>query len=351
MAMLTPQSLVEEINKLLPHPIRIMEVCGTHTVSIFKGGIKSLLPDSIRLISGPGCPVCVTSIEDVDKAIELARKDNVILTTFGDMMRVPGSSSSFQEERAKGRDIRIVYSPTDTLKIAEENPDWKVVFFATGFETTSPSVAVLAKEALRLNNFFIYSVHKLIPPALSALIEDTEVNVDAFIMPGHVSTILGTLPYIFIAEKYKKPCIITGFEPMDILESIYMIVKQVAEDRSEVEIQYRRAVRKEGNPKAVTILNEVFEPADSNWRGIGVIPNSGLKLRKRFEKIDAEKVFDISVISSPEPKGCSCGEVLRGIKIPPECKLFAKVCTPEHPIGACMVSSEGSCAAYYKYGL
>lgn len=348
--MATSQTLIKDIKTMLHNPIRIMEVCGTHTVSIFRGGIKSLLPDSIRLISGPGCPVCVTSIEDVDRAIEMARKDKVILTTFGDMMRVPGSSSSFQEERAKGRDIRIVYSPTDTLKIAGENPERKVIFFATGFETTSPSVAVLAKEAMKVNNLFIYSVHKLIPPALSALIEDKEVNVDAFIMPGHVSAILGTEPYMFIAERYRKPSIITGFEPMDIIEAIYMIVKQMAEKRAEVEIQYKRAVRKEGNPKAVAIMNEVFEPADSNWRGIGLIPKSGLKFRKKYKKIDAESIFDISVTPAPEPKGCSCGEVLRGIKIPPECKLFGKVCTPEHPYGACMVSTEGSCAAYYKYG-
>jgi len=343
------QRLVEDINKLLPRPVRIMEVCGTHTVSIFKSGIKSLLPQTITLISGPGCPVCVTSIEDVDRAIEITRKDKVILTTFGDMMRVPGSSSSLQVERAKGRDIRVIYSPLDAIRMAEENYDKKIVFFATGFETTSPSVAVVAKEAMKLENFFIYSVHKIIPPALAALITDTKVMVDAFIMPGHVSTIIGSEPYIFIAEKYKRPCIVSGFEPMDILESIHMIVKQMAEGRSEVEIQYKRAVRKEGNPKAIAIMNEVFEPADSNWRGIGVIPKSGLKLRKEFEKIDAEKVFNISVVPAPKPKGCSCGEVLRGIKIPPECKLFGKVCTPEHPYGACMVSTEGSCAAYYKY--
>lgn len=339
------------INILIPHPIRIMEVCGTHTVSIFKSGIKSLLPKTITLISGPGCPVCVTAIEDVDRAIEIAEKDDIILTTFGDMMRVPGSSSSLQVERAKGSDIRVVYSPLDALRIAEENPDKKVVFFATGFETTSPSVAVVAKEAMGFENFYIYSVHKIIPPALAALITDTEVRVDAFLMPGHVSTILGTEPYGFISERYMKPCVISGFEPIDILESIYMIVRQMAEQRSEVEIQYKRAVRKEGNPKAIAIMNEVFEPADSNWRGIGTIPKSGLKLRKEFEKIDAEKFFDISVTPAPEPKGCSCGEVLRGIKIPPECKLFGKTCTPEHPYGACMVSTEGSCAAYYKYGL
>jgi len=345
-----PQTLLENIKTMIPHPIRIMEVCGTHTVSIFKSGIKSLLPDSIRLISGPGCPVCVTSIEDVDKAIEISRKEGVILTTFGDMMRVPGSSSSFEEERAKGRDIRIVYSPSDTLKIAEENPDRKVVFFATGFETTSPSVAVMAKEALKINNLFIYSVHKLIPPVLSALIEDGEVDVNAFIMPGHVSAIIGTEPYNFVAERYKRPSIITGFEPLDIIEAINMIVKQLSEDRAEVEIQYKRAVRKEGNPRAVAMMNEVFEPVDANWRGIGVIPKSGLKLRREYGRIDAEKTFDISVISSPEHKGCSCGEVLRGIKIPPQCRLFGNACTPEHPYGACMVSSEGSCAAYYKYG-
>lgn len=344
------EKIIESIKKRVTKPLRIMEVCGTHTVSIFRSGIKSLLPDTITLISGPGCPVCVTAIEDVDRAIAIANTDRVILATFGDMMRVPGSVSSFQEERAKGRDIRVVYSPMDTIKIAQENPDKKVVFFATGFETTSPSVAVFAKEAMNLNNLFIYSVHKIIPPALSALIEDTEVKVNAFIMPGHVSTILGIEPYLFVSSKYKKPCVVTGFDAMDILEAINMIAAQIEEKRSEVEIQYIRAVSREGNPKAVAILHEVFEPADSNWRGLGVIPGSGLKLRNKFAKIDAEKVFDINVVSSPEPKGCSCGEVLRGIKLPPECKLFGKTCTPEHPYGACMVSSEGSCAAYYKYG-
>ncbi len=346
---LNPQKLVQDIHELLPHPMRIMEVCGTHTVSIFKSGIKSLLPPSLMLISGPGCPVCVTAIEDVDRAIALARIEGVILATFGDMMRVPGSTSSLLMERAKGRDIRVVYSPLDTVTMAEENPAKKVVFFATGFETTSPSVAVLAGEAMKRDNLFIYSVHKVIPPALTALIEDVEVKVDAFLMPGHVSAILGTTPYLFVAEKYKKPCVVAGFEPGDILESIFMIVKQAVEKKAEVEIQYKRAVTPKGNPKAVALLREVFEPVDSRWRGIGVIPDSGLKFRKGFEKIDASKAFDIAVTPSPEPRGCSCGEVLRGIKVPPECRLFGNVCTPEHPYGACMVSSEGSCAAYYKY--
>jgi len=344
--------LSEQIKESVTSPLRLMEVCGTHTVAIFRSGIRSLLPNEITLLSGPGCPVCVTAIEDIDKAIALAEMPDVILTTFGDMMRVPGSKSSLNEEKAKGREIRIIYSPMDSLKIAEGNPVKRVAFFATGFETTSPSVAATVMEAkyMGLKNFCIFSVHKLVPPALSALLTSADVRIDGLILPGHVSTIIGIKPYEFIASHYNMPSVIAGFEPIDILQSIYMLLLQINKKEPRVEIQYSRMVYPEGNPKAVNIINKVFEAVDANWRGIGVIPKSGLKLRDEFLQFDAEKIFDIEIPVVKEPGGCSCGEVLRGIKIPTDCLLFGKVCTPEHPIGACMVSTEGSCAAYYKYG-
>jgi hydrogenase expression/formation protein HypD len=299
--------------------------------------------------------VCVTAVEDIEKAMEIAGKKNVIFTTFGDMMRVPGIKKNLSEAKAEGADIRVLYSPIDALKIAAENKDKKVVFFATGFETTSPSVAATLFEADRkgINNLYIYSVHKLVPPALDALLSSGEVRIDGFIMPGHVSTIIGTGPYGFVAEKYRKPSVITGFEAEDILQGINMLLEQIASNRSEVEIQYKKVVREEGNPKAVALTNEYFEPCDAYWRGIGTIPSSGLKLREKYKHRDINSVIKIETlfISSPhEPKGCSCGEILKGIKTPDECLLFAGVCTPESPVGACMVSTEGSCAAYYKYG-
>ena len=332
-----------------------MEVCGTHTVAIFRQGVRELLPDGLSLISGPGCPVCVTAVEDIEKAMEISRKENVIFTTFGDMMRVPGIKKNLSEAKAEGADIRVLYSPIDALKIASENKDKKIVFFATGFETTSPSAAATLFEADRkgINNFYIYSVHKLVPPALDALLSSGEVKIDGFIMPGHVSTIIGTRPYGFIAEKYRKPSVITGFEAGDILQGINMLLEQILSNRAEVEIQYKKVVREEGNPKAVALINEYFEPCDAYWRGIGTIPLSGLKLREKYKHRDINSVIKIETlfVSGPqEPKGCSCGEILKGIKTPDECPLFAGVCTPENPVGACMVSTEGSCAAYYKYG-
>jgi len=346
---------IREIIDSIGSPVRLMEVCGTHTVAIFRQGVRELLPDGLSLISGPGCPVCVTAVEDIEKAMEISRKENVIFTTFGDMMRVPGIKKNLAEAKADGADIRVLYSPIDALKIASENKDKKIVFFATGFETTSPSVAATLFEADRkgINNFYIYSVHKLVPPALDALLGSGEVKIDGFIMPGHVSTIIGTGPYEFIAEKYRKPSVITGFEAGDILQGINMLLEQIASNRSEVEIQYKKVVRKEGNPKAVALINEYFEPCDAYWRGIGTIPLSGLKLREKYKHRDINSVIKIetSFISGlQEPKGCSCGEILKGIKTPDECPLFAGVCTPENPVGACMVSTEGSCAAYYKYG-
>lgn len=351
LAVETLKNLLKQIGK----PVRLMEVCGTHTVAIFRQGIRELLPDGLSLISGPGCPVCVTAVEDIEKAMEIARKENVIFTTFGDMMRVPGIKKNLSEAKAEGADIRVLYSPMDALKIAAENKDKKIVFFATGFETTSPSIAATLFEADRkgINNFYIYSVHKLVPPALDALLGSGEVKIDGFIMPGHVSTIIGTRPYEFIAEKYHKPSVITGFEAGDILQGINMLLEQIASNRAEVEIQYKKVVREEGNPKAVALINEYFEPCDAYWRGIGTIPLSGLKLREKYKHRDINSVIKIetSFISGPqEPKGCSCGEILKGIKTPDECPLFAGVCTPENPVGACMVSTEGSCAAYYKYG-
>ena len=351
LAVETLKNLLKQIGK----QVRLMEVCGTHTVAIFRQGVRELLPDGLSLISGPGCPVCVTAVEDIEKAMEIARKENVIFTTFGDMMRVPGIKKNLSEAKAEGSDIRVLYSPIDALKIAAENKDKKVVFFATGFETTSPSVAATLFEAEKreISNFYIYSVHKLVPPALDALLGSGEVKIDGFILPGHVSTIIGSKPYNFITEKYLKPSVITGFEAGDILQGINMLLEQIASNRSEVEIQYKKVVRKEGNPKAVALINEYFEPCDAYWRGIGTIPLSGLKLREKYKHRDINSVIKIETlfISGPqEPKGCSCGEILKGMKTPDECPLFAGVCTPENPVGACMVSTEGSCAAYYKYG-
>ena len=351
LAVETLKNLLKQIGK----QVRLMEVCGTHTVAIFRQGVRELLPDGLSLISGPGCPVCVTAVEDIEKAMEISRKENVIFTTFGDMMRVPGIKKNLSETKAEGADIRVLYSPIDALKIASENKDKKIVFFATGFETTSPSVAATLFEAEKrgISNFYIYSVHKLVPPALDALLGSGEVKIDGFILPGHVSTIIGSKPYNFITEKYLKPSVITGFEAGDILQGINMLLEQIASNRAEVEIQYKKVVREEGNPKAVALINEYFEPCDAYWRGIGTIPLSGLKLREKYKHRDINSVIKIETlfISGPqEPKGCSCGEILKGMKTPDECPLFAGVCTPESPVGACMVSTEGSCAAYYKYG-
>ncbi|MGB9711003.1 MAG: hydrogenase formation protein HypD [Thermodesulfovibrio sp.] len=343
---------IEKLSKKIQRQINLMEVCGTHTVSIFRHGIRSLIPSNIKLLSGPGCPVCVTPIQDIDRMLYIAKQPNVILTTFGDMMRVPGSDGSLYKAKAEGADVRMVYSPLDALKIAQENKDKKIVFFAVGFETTSPLIAatVAVAEDKKIDNFYIYSVHKLVPPALEVLVNTKELKLDGFILPGHVSTIIGSKPYEFIVSKYKKACVITGFDADDILQAITMLLKQILEDDPRIEIQYKDAVKPEGNPKAIEFINMYFEPFDSNWRGIGVIPKSGLKLKKEYSHRDAEKVFDIPPINSKEPKGCQCGAVLRGVKLPPECPLFGKICTPQNPVGACMVSSEGSCAAYYKYG-
>ena len=342
---------IKELMHSIGRPIKLMEVCGTHTVAIFKHGIRDLLPKEIKLLSGPGCPVCVTSIRDVDTTIEIARHHDVIVTTFGDMMRVPGNRQSLFQAKAEGGDIRIVYSPLDALKLAEKTPDMNVVFFATGFETTSPLVAgTLAEaESKGVGNFFIYSVHKTVPPALNALLNAPDVQIDGFILPGHVSTIIGLKPYAFLAADYHKPSVVTGFDAMDILNGVLMLLRQIAENRAAVENEYAKVVKEEGNPRAVALLYEFFEPDDAYWRGIGVLPGSGLRLKEKYSHRDIMEKYSISVTDGQEPKACSCGDVLKGIKIPTDCALFGKACTPDKPVGACMVSTEGSCAAYYKY--
>ena len=329
-----------------------MEVCGTHTMSIFRSGLKALLPKGIRLISGPGCPVCVTSNTYLDRAIAYARKPDVIIVSFGDMIRVPGSSSSLEKERAKGADIRIVYSSLDALEIAKGNLTKKIIFLGVGFETTAPTVAATIKIAQQQNikNFFVFSTHKLIPPAMKILVEVKDLHINGFICPGHVSTVIGSKPYGFISEDYNIHCVIAGFEPLDIVQSIYMLIEDIVDGQGpSVKIQYKRSVRKEGNPKALDAMREVFKETDSAWRGLGKIPDSGLIIKEKFRRFDVQANIKAKVEKTKENKDCICGDVLRGVKSPCDCKLFKKVCSPENPIGACMVSSEGTCAAYYKY--
>jgi len=332
-------------------PVKIMEVCGTHTMSIFRSGIKNILPEKIRLISGPGCPVCVTPNRYLDKLITLSKKKNVIVTTFGDMVKVPGSFSSLEKEKSEGADIRIVYSAWDNLKICTENPDKAVVFAAVGFETTVPGTALTVKEAKKRNieNFYILSAQKLIPPAMKILSENGKLNIDGFLCPAHVSAIIGSNAYRFLAEKYNKACVVTGFEPLDVLQGVLMILLQIRNKNYEVEIQYNRVVKKEGNVRAFDSIFEVFEESNAEWRGIGIIEGSGLAVRSDYEKFDADKVFEIKMNEPIEPEGCICGLILQGVKEPTDCRLFWNICTPENPVGACMVSSEGTCAAFYKY--
>ena len=309
------------------------------------------MPDNVRLASGPGCPVCVTSNHDIDKMLAIARIPDVIITTFGDMTRVPGSTSSLLAEQANGADVRIVYSPLDALRIARENPDREVVFIGVGFETTTPLVAMAVKRAAEegLENFSVIGAHKNMPGALEAIVNDPELKIDALILPGHVSTIIGMEPYEFLAREYDIPGVITGFEPNDILQGIAMLLRQIVEGRSDIEIAYARGVMPEGNPTAIAAIDEVFETVPAMWRGIGEIEGSGYAMRDEFANFDALRRFDPVIEPVKEHSGCRCGDVLRGIITPAECPLFRKVCTPENPIGPCMVSSEGACSAYYRY--
>lgn len=342
--------LAEQIKKISKKEISLMEVCGGHTHSIHKFGIPSLLPDNIKLLSGPGCPVCVTSTKFINQAIEYSKTNDVIITTFGDLVRVPGASSTLQKEKARGKDIRIIYSSLDTIDIAKENKNKKVIFLGIGFETTAPTTAslILRVKEENIKNIFIYSSHKIMPPAMREII-DEGVKIDGYICPGHVSVITGSEIYEPIVDKYKVGCVITGFEPVDIMQSIFMLVNQIENNDKKVEIQYKRAVKKEGNIKAKNIMNKVFEIKDDWWRGLGIIKNSGLKIKKEFIEYDAENNFNIVSEETEEVEGCICGEILKGIKTPKDCILFAKKCYPENPIGTCMVSAEGSCNAYYRF--
>ncbi|MDD2359376.1 hydrogenase formation protein HypD [Syntrophaceticus schinkii] len=344
--------LLDRLHQEIDRPITVMEVCGTHTVAIAKSGLRDLLPEKMHLLSGPGCPVCVTDDHDLDVVMALARQDGLILATFGDMMRVPGTESSLLQEKSRGADVRVVYSPSDALQLAKENSDKQVIFLGVGFETTTPVVAAALDQAVQmeLENLSVFSLHKVVPPIMRVLLDDPEVKIDAFLNPGHVCTILGTEPFRFIAEEYGKPCVVTGFEAADILEALLLIVRQYRNESPAVDIQYKRAVRPEGNPVAVGFIEKYFTPIQARWRGIGEVPESGLELREEYVQYDARKRFPITVKPGKCRKGCACGEVLKGLKLPYECPLFGKVCTPVKPVGPCMVSTEGSCAAYYRYG-
>jgi hydrogenase expression/formation protein HypD len=335
-----------------PGRMTLMEVCGTHTMSIYQHGIRSLLPPQIRLISGPGCPVCVTPIGYVDRAVAYARQADVIIATFGDMVRVPGSTSSLLYEQAVGAQIKIVYSALDAVALAEKQPEKKVIFLGVGFETTAPTIAGSIVEARRrgLQNYFVLCAHKTMPTPMAALTSDPELQVDGYICPAHVSAVIGADAYRPLAEQYQVPCVVTGFEPLDMLRGIQLLAQQVVQGRAEVENEYQRIVKPQGNIKAQALLNAVFEPCATAWRGIGVIPASGLRIRVGYAEFDAEVQLPAVVEEPQEHQGCLCGEILKGKVTPKQCPLFRKACSPENPVGACMVSSEGTCAAEYKYG-
>ena len=343
------RGLAEQLKHMAAPPATLMEVCGTHTVAIARYGLREALPEGVRLISGPGCPVCVTPQDQIDLFIVLGGMEGVTLATFGDMVRVPGTEKSLEQARAEGAEVVVVYSPMDAVEAAAKELEKQVVFFGIGFETTAPAVALAVLEAQRrgLGNFTVLCAHKLIPPALMALLE-SEVCVDAFICPGHVSVIIGSEAYRPVAER-GKPCVVAGFEPADVLGAVGMLLRQLAEGRSEVELEYRRAVRPEGNRKAQELLGRVFRVVDARWRGLGTIPGSGYELAEEFAEFDAAKRFDVKPAESVEPVGCRCGEVLKGAIDPPECPLFGQACTPRKPVGSCMVSSEGACQAWFRY--
>jgi hydrogenase expression/formation protein HypD len=343
-------AVASELAKVSKKQISLMEVCGGHTMSIHRFGLKSLLPPTINLLSGPGCPVCVSGQHFIDTAIEYSKLPGVIITTYGDLIRVPGSTSSLEKEKASGRDIRIVYSTLDAVEIASRNPNNRIVFLGIGFETTAPATAAAIVQAKKqnLNNFFVLSAHKVMPPVMKALVEEG-VKIDGFIAPGHVTAITGTAIYKALPEIYGLGVVVTGFEPVDLMQAILMLVNQFEAGKPEIEIQYQRVVNTRGNVIAQKLLDEVFELKDESWRGLGMIPESGLKINKAFCAFDVEVQIPVEVPVTIEPKGCICGSILRGLKTPVDCKLFGKRCTPADPVGACMVSGEGTCATYYKY--
>lgn len=342
---------LEEIKKTVTQPWSIMEVCGGQTHSLVKNGIIEMLPDEVTMIHGPGCPVCVTPLHLIDKAIHLALNENVILCSFGDMLRVPGSKINLLEAKAKGADIRILYSPLEAVKIAEDNPDIEVVFFAVGFETTAPANALSVIHAHRkgLTNYSILASHVLVPPAIKAVIDDEESHIDGFLAAGHVCTIMGNAEYHPLSSAYNVPIVVTGFEPLDVLQGILMVIRQLEEDKAQVENQYSRIVKEDGNPEAQKMIYEVFEIKDQMWRGIGEIPQSGYGVKEKYAQFDANAKFAINIEEAPEHPECISGQIMKGIKKPFECPQFGKKCKPSFPLGAPMVSSEGACAAYYHF--
>ncbi|MBV8273775.1 MAG: hydrogenase formation protein HypD [Verrucomicrobia bacterium] len=346
------QKVVGEIRRIVTKPWVLMEVCGGQTHTIVKYGIDHMIPPEVELVHGPGCPVCVTSLEMIDKAHAIARRPDVIFTSFGDMLRVPGSDGDLLVLKSRGADIRVVYSPIDALKIARANPDKKVVFFAIGFETTAPGNAMAVFQARKqgIKNFSVLVSHVLVPPAIASILQSPFNRVQGFLGPGHVCTVMGYREYEPIAERFHVPIVITGFEPLDILQGVLMTVQQLEQGKWDVENQYPRVVKREGNLMAQDLVDQVFEIGDRKWRGVGSIPKSGYKLRYEFRDHDAERIFEVEEIDTKEPEICISGLVLRGVKKPHDCPAFGTLCTPEHPLGATMVSAEGACAAYYAYG-
>jgi hydrogenase expression/formation protein HypD len=355
----TAQSLLARIEALAARrpggerPLRIMEVCGGHTHSIFRYGVEGMLPETIELVHGPGCPVCVLPMGRIDDCVAIAERPGVILATFGDAMRVPGSRKSLMQAKAAGADVRMVYSPTDALALAREHPQREVVFFALGFETTMPSTAltVLQAEAEGIANFSVFCNHITIVPTIKAILDSPELQLDGFLGPGHVSMVTGTAPYEFVARHYRKPLVVCGFEPLDVLQSIWMVLQQIRDGRAEVENQYARIVPAQGNRAALEALMRVYELREFfEWRGLGSIDHSGVRIRAEYARFDAERKFTVPNLRIADPTSCQCGEVLKGVLKPWQCKVFGSACTPETPLGALMVSSEGACAAYYQYG-
>jgi len=346
------RKFVEAIRGAVTKPWNVMEICGGQTHTLIKSGIDRLLPEEITLVHGPGCPVCVTPIEQIERAIVIARRPDVIFTSFGDMLRVPGSSADLLSVKSEGGDVRIVYSPLDAVQLAEQNPDREVVFFAVGFETTAPAnaMAVWAAREKGIENFSILSSHVLVPPAMEAILSSPRNRVQGFLAAGHVCAVMGFWEYEPLAEEYQIPIVVTGFEPLDLLQGVFMTVKALEEGRWGVENQYVRSVNRDGNKPAQELVAQVFEPCDRAWRGIGEIPGSGFALRPEFEPFNAEKRFSVEGVEAEESPDCIAGEILQGLKKPHECAAFGERCTPEHPLGAPMVSSEGACAAYYQYG-
>lgn len=347
------RALAARIGRTRLRPLQIMEVCGGHTHAIFRYGIAQFLPEEIEFVHGPGCPVCVLPMGRVDDCVALAELPNVIFTTFGDAMRVPGSKKSLLKAKAGGADVRMVYSPLDSLRLAKENPEREVIFFGLGFETTMPStaMAVLQAHAERIHNFSLFCNHITIIPTLRAIVDAPDLNLDGFLGPGHVSMVIGTRPYEFIARDFGKPIVISGFEPIDVLQSVWMVMQQIADGRAEVENQYRRIVPRDGNAQALSAVNEVFEVREFfEWRGLGSIDHSGVRVREAYAAFDAERKFQVPNLKIADPQVCQCGDVLKGLIKPQQCRAFGRECSPETPLGALMVSTEGACAAYYNYG-